>query len=121
MRNLVSDFQIFWSFLCLSYGAIQEKYSHRYRGWGCSQVYFTLLSLFSLVVVLILLCILLQCTHFYDLPHCPFSCPPPLFFLNEAKYIKYFLVAIQVIWVLFIFFSLFFFKIIISTPLGLYC
>lgn len=39
--------QIFRSLFCLSYGAVQDKYTHRYGAWGCSQIYFTLLSLFS--------------------------------------------------------------------------
>lgn len=44
--------QIFRRCLCLSYRAIQDKYSHRYGVWGCSQIYFTLLSLFSSLLYL---------------------------------------------------------------------
>lgn len=44
--------QIFRSSLCLSHGAVQDKYTHRYGAWGCSQIYFTLLSLFSSLLYL---------------------------------------------------------------------
>lgn len=77
--------QPFLSFLCLSYGAIQDKHSHRCGGWGCSQIRFTLLTLFSSLPYLFYfvsnysILIYMICLT----PHFLISLWPP--FLNKAE------------------------------------